>query len=87
MMDQIGYVLLYTINGLAIAFVVYIGVWMPKEKMKGHADKGKCKCCNEKVIYHEDDNGYWFKTTYDKDGKRIYMESNDGVIFDNRKNN
>jgi hypothetical protein len=39
----------------------------------------------EKVTYHEDDNGYWFKTTYDKDGKRIYMENQDGVVFDNKK--
>jgi hypothetical protein len=40
----------------------------------------------EKVTYHEDDNGYWFKTTYDKDGKRIYMENQDGVVFDNKNN-
>ena len=39
----------------------------------------------DKVTHHEDDHGTWFKTTRDKDGNRIYMESNDGVIFDNRK--
>ena len=83
-MDQIGYGVLFALQGLAIAFIVYIGVWMPKEKMKGHAGRGKC--CSEKVVYHEDENGNWFKTTRDKDGNRIYMESNDGVIFDNRKN-
>jgi hypothetical protein len=40
-----------------------------------------------KLIYNhiEDENGNWFKTIRDKDGNRIYMESNDGVIFDNRK--
>jgi hypothetical protein len=47
MMETIGYTLLYTINGLAIAFIVYIGVWMPKEKMKGHSGRSKCKCCNK----------------------------------------
>ena len=85
MIDQIGYGILFALLGLAIAFIVYIGVWMPKEPMKGHAGRGKCKCCDEKVVYHEDENGDWFKTTRDKDGNRIYMESNDGVIFDNRK--
>ncbi len=39
----------------------------------------------DKVTHHEDENGNWFKTTRNKDGNRIYMESNDGVIFDNRK--
>jgi len=40
-----------------------------------------------KLIYNhiEDKDETWFKTTRDKDGNRIYMESNDGVIFDNRK--
>ncbi len=42
MMDQIGYSILFALLGLAIAFVVYIGVWMPKEPMKGHAGRGKC---------------------------------------------
>jgi hypothetical protein len=58
MMDQVAYGILFALLGLAIAFVVYIGVWMPKEKMKGHAGRGKCKCCNEKVVYHEDDNAF-----------------------------
>jgi hypothetical protein len=47
MMDQIGYGVLFALQGLAIAFIVYIGVWMPKEKMKGHASRGKCKCCSK----------------------------------------
>jgi hypothetical protein len=40
-----------------------------------------------KLIYNhiEDKDETWFKTIRDKDGNRIYMESNDGVIFDNRK--
>lgn len=46
-MDQIGYGILFTLQGLVIAFVVYIGVWMPKDKMKGHAGRGKCKCCKD----------------------------------------
>jgi hypothetical protein len=87
MMDQIGYALLYILNGIFIAFIIYVGVWTPKERMKGHSGRSKCKCCSEKVVYHEDDSGCWFKTIYDEDGRRIYMESNDGVVFDNRKNN
>jgi hypothetical protein len=47
MMDQIGYGILFALLGLAIAFIVYIGVWMPKDKMKGHAGRGKCKCCKD----------------------------------------
>jgi hypothetical protein len=47
MMDQIGYGILFALLGLAIAFIVYIGVWMPKEPMKGHAGRGKCKCCGK----------------------------------------
>ena len=40
-----------------------------------------------KLIYNhiEDKDETWFKIIRDKDGNRIYMESNDGVIFDNRK--
>jgi hypothetical protein len=40
-----------------------------------------------KLIYNhiENKDETWFKTIRDKDGNRIYMESNDGVIFDNRK--
>jgi|688.fasta_scaffold468487_2 hypothetical protein len=41
-MDQIGYGILFALHGLAIAFIIYIGVWMPKDKMKGHAGIGKC---------------------------------------------
>jgi hypothetical protein len=47
MMDQIGYGILFALLGLAIAFIAYIGVWMPKDKMKGHAGRGKCKCCKD----------------------------------------
>jgi hypothetical protein len=40
-----------------------------------------------KLIFNhiENKDETWFKTIRDKDGNRIYMESNDGVIFDNRK--
>jgi len=47
MIDQIAYGILFALLGLAIVFIVYIGVWMPKEPMKGHAGRGKCKCCKE----------------------------------------
>jgi hypothetical protein len=43
-MDQIGYGILLTINALMIASLIYIGIWTPKERMKGHAGRGKCKC-------------------------------------------
>jgi hypothetical protein len=49
MMDQIGYGILFALQGLAIAFIVYIGVWTPKNKMKGHAGRGKCKCCSKRI--------------------------------------
>jgi hypothetical protein len=45
MNNDIGYGILYTLQGLALLFVIYVGVWTPKEKMKGHAGRGKCKCC------------------------------------------
>jgi hypothetical protein len=45
MLDTIGYALLGVLMGIVISFVIYIGVWMPKDKMKGHAGRGKCKCC------------------------------------------
>lgn len=47
MNNDIGYGILYTLQGLALLFVIYVGVWMPRHKMKGHAGRGKCKCCNE----------------------------------------
>jgi hypothetical protein len=46
MSNDIGYGILYTLQGLALLFVIYVAVWTPKEKMKGHAGRGKCKCCN-----------------------------------------
>ena len=46
MLDTIGYALLGVLMGIVIYFLIYIGVWMPKDKMKGHAGRGKCKCCN-----------------------------------------
>jgi hypothetical protein len=46
MMEIIAYALLGVLMGIPILFLIYIGVWMPKEKMKGHAGRGKCKCCN-----------------------------------------
>ena len=45
-MDTRDYILLGVMMGILISFVLYIGVWTPKEKMKGHAGRGKCKCCN-----------------------------------------
>jgi ABC-type phosphate/phosphonate transport system permease subunit len=46
MLDTIGYALLGVLMGIVIAFVIYVAVWIPKQKMKGHAGRGKCKCCN-----------------------------------------
>lgn len=44
-METIGNFLLCVLIGIPIFFLLYIGVWTPKEKMKGHAGRGKCKCC------------------------------------------
>lgn len=46
MMDTLGSVVLCVLMCMPIFFLIYIGVWMPKDKMKGHAGRGKCKCCN-----------------------------------------
>ncbi len=46
MMETIGYALLGLLMGIVISFVIYVAVWTPKQKMKGHAGRGKCKCCN-----------------------------------------
>lgn len=46
MMETIGYALLGVLMGILISFLIYVAVWTPKEKMKGHAGRGKCKCCN-----------------------------------------
>ena len=46
MLDTIGYALLGVLMGIVISFVIYVAVWTPKQKMKGHAGRGKCKCCN-----------------------------------------
>jgi hypothetical protein len=46
-MDTRDYILLGVMMGIVISFVLYIGVWTPREKMKGHAGRGKCKCCNK----------------------------------------
>ena len=45
-MDTIVYALLGVLMGIVISFLIYIGVWIPKEKMKGYAGRGKCNCCN-----------------------------------------
>jgi biopolymer transport protein ExbB/TolQ len=44
MMEQIGYAVLFTFQGLMIAILVYLAAWYPKERGKGHAGR-KCKCC------------------------------------------
>ena len=46
-MDTRDYILLGVMMGILISFVLYIGVWTPKNKMKGHAGRGKCKCCTK----------------------------------------
>ncbi|CAB4130016.1 hypothetical protein UFOVP117_213 [uncultured Caudovirales phage] len=46
-MDTRDYILLGVMMGILISFVLYIGVWTPKEKMKGHAGRGECKCCTK----------------------------------------
>lgn len=46
-MDQLGYTLLYILQGCLILSLIYVGVWSPKEKMKGHAGRNKCKCCKK----------------------------------------
>jgi hypothetical protein len=46
MMETIAYDLLGVLMGIVIFFVLEVAVWIPKQKMKGHAGRGKCKCCN-----------------------------------------
>jgi hypothetical protein len=45
-METILGVLMGIAISLIYAFVLSIAVWTPKDKMKGHAGRGKCKCCN-----------------------------------------
>ena len=45
MIDQIAYGILGIMMGLLILVLIYVAVWTPKERMKGHAGR-KCKCCN-----------------------------------------
>ena len=45
-METIGSVVLGVLMGIVIFFVLEVAVWIPKQKMKGHAGRGKCKCCN-----------------------------------------
>jgi len=41
---------------------------------------------NSNVIYHENENGVWWKREFDIDNNVIYHESSlDGVIFDQRE--
>lgn len=42
-MNQIGNGILLTINTLMIASLIYVGIWTPKNKMKGHAGRDKIK--------------------------------------------
>ena len=46
-MDTIGNVLLCAINGIFIALLIYVAVWTPKERMKGHSGRSKCRCCSK----------------------------------------
>lgn len=48
MLDTICYAVLVALNGLFIALLIYVAVWTPKERMKGHSGRGKCKCCTTK---------------------------------------
>jgi hypothetical protein len=47
MIETIAYALLGVLIGIVTAFVHHVAVWTPKQKMKGHAGRGKCKCCNK----------------------------------------
>ncbi len=49
MMETIGYAVLGALNGLFIALLIYVAVWTPKERMKGHSGRSKCKCCNKNL--------------------------------------
>jgi len=39
---------------------------------------------NGNLIYLEDSDGYWEKYEYDSQGHRIYFETSNGIIKDNR---
>jgi hypothetical protein len=41
MMDQIAYGIISLMAGLLLFALVYVAVWTPKERMKGHAGR-KC---------------------------------------------
>ena len=56
MLDTIGYVLLCTINGIFILLLMYVAVWTPKERMKGHSGRSKCRCCSDRILTHDTPN-------------------------------
>jgi hypothetical protein len=39
---------------------------------------------NNKKIYYENSNGYWWKQEFDKNNNEIYYENSNGYIIDNR---
>ena len=44
----------------------------------------KIKDKNNKQIYFENSDGYWWKLEYDSNNNEIYYEDSDGTIIDNR---
>ena len=44
----------------------------------------KIKDKNNKQIYFENSDGYWWKLEYDSNNNEIYWEDSDGTIIDNR---
>lgn len=46
--------------------VIYYATWFEVYDEKGN------------VIYHENDNGYWYKREYNEKGNEIYLENSNG---------
>ena len=44
----------------------------------------RIKDSNGYVIYHENSNGFWWKSELNSNGNKIYFEDSYGTIVDNR---
>ena len=47
MLESLGYVLLNFVIGFLISLLLYLALSNPEKRMKGHAGRGKCKCCTK----------------------------------------
>ena len=47
MLESLGYVLLNFVIGFLISIPLHLALYNPEKRMKGHAGRGKCKCCTK----------------------------------------